>query len=124
MRVLSVLLLCLVLLQPVMAVSGSFRGIVVEAPGQSAPEWIFVQGRNRLARKVNVAAAKVTYDEAVPPALRRSDTPAVFSPGTEVRVTAEQDEAGEWRATEVEILQLPDTDQLGKKHVAGTTARP
>lgn len=125
MRVLSALVICLTLLVgAAVAAPGSFRGIVVESPGESTAGWIFVQGRNHMGRRVNVTRARVSYDEGIPPSMRLSDSPRVLAPGMEVRVTAEQDGAGEWQASEVEILRLPDSEGHGKKRVESTTARP
>jgi hypothetical protein len=83
---------------------GSFRGTVVDGP--SAPKgWIYVQGRNGMARRVEIAHARVAYDEAVPAAERRSKPEDALVIGTEVRVTAEQGSDGEWKASDVEILK-------------------
>jgi hypothetical protein len=58
-----------------------------------------------MARRVDIARARITYDEDVPAANRRSDPTEALTPGVEVRVTAEQDSNGEWKATRVEILK-------------------
>jgi len=86
--------------------AGSFRGTIVEAP-QSSPgkSWIYVQGRNGAARRVEISRAKVIYDEDVPAANRASNPADALVPGAEVRVTAEQGSDGEWWASTVEILK-------------------
>ncbi len=85
---------------------GSFRGTIVEGQGSTAEQgWIYVQGRNGMARHVEISQAKVIYDEDVPAAERRSKPEEALTPGTEVRVTAEQGSDGEWRASRVEILK-------------------
>ena len=76
-------------------------------PEEPLPKgWIFVQGRNHLLRRVEVAHATVVYGVQVPAAQRRKCGPECLEQGLEIRVTAEQDSAGEWRATRVEILRL------------------
>jgi hypothetical protein len=85
---------------------GSFRGTIVEVPGSpSGKSWIYVQGRNGTARRVDISEASVTYDEGVPAAERRGNPAGTLTPGTEVRVTAEQGSDGEWKASKIEILQ-------------------
>jgi hypothetical protein len=42
----------------------------------------------------------------VPPSQRRKCGPECLEEGQEIRVTADQDRAGEWRARRVEILRL------------------
>ena len=84
---------------------GSFRGTIVEGPHTAAEKtWIFVQGRNGMARRVEISRARITYDEDVPAAERREEPIDALTTGTEVRITAEQGSDGEWRASRVEIL--------------------
>lgn len=85
---------------------GSFRGTIVDPP-QPSPgnNWIYVQGRNGAARRVEISRAKVIYDEDVPAANRASNPSDALVPGAEVRVTAEQGSDGEWWASSVEILK-------------------
>lgn len=100
---------CLVLATAVavFATLGIFRGRLVEPPQQQGgPGWVFVQSPKGMLRKVEISKARISYADEVPQA-GRSDSPlADLVPGTEVLVTAEQDNAGEWRATDVEILSL------------------
>lgn len=103
------------------AVTGSFAGTVVSGPEQST-SWIYVEGHNHSVRRVNVTRAKVRYSEEVPLAERKEPVPALTD-GTEVRVTAEQDESGEWRATEVDILKPAAGSQPQKKQPATTTSQ-
>lgn len=86
------------------ATPGSFRGTIVDNP-RAAKGWIYVQGRNGTARRVEISRAKVLYDEDVPAAERRPKPEEALVPGAEVRVTAEQDSDGEWHATQIEILK-------------------
>lgn len=90
------------------ATEGMFQGKVVDAPanGPRGPGWIFVQGRNHMLRRVNVTHAKITFGEQVPVSQRRQCKMDCLQVGQEIRVTADQDSAGEWRAKKIEILQL------------------
>jgi hypothetical protein len=103
---------------PVFAADGTFRGKVIDPPGDTplVPGWIYVQGRNRMLRRVEVAHAVVVFGDEIPSDQRRKCNSECLSAGQEVRVTARQDSAGEWRAKRVEILHLP-------AQVAGTTQR-
>ena len=86
--------------------AGSFRGTIIDAPQSSAGKnWIYVQGRNGTARRVEISRAKVSYDEDVPAANRARHPADALVPGAEVRVTAEQGSDGEWWASTVEILK-------------------
>jgi len=85
---------------------GSFRGTIVDGPHDAAGKnWIYVQGRNGMARRVEISHARVVYDESVPSATRLAKPKDALTAGAEVRVTAEQGSDGEWRASEVEILK-------------------
>ena len=86
------------------ATPGSFRGTIVDNPNASKG-WIYVQSRNGTARRVEISRAKVVYDEDVPAAKRLSNPAEALTPGTEVRVTAEQGSDGEWHAVRLEILK-------------------
>lgn len=86
------------------ATPGSFRGTIVDNPS-AAKGWIYVQGRNGTARRVDVSHAKIEYDEDVPAADRNAKPEDALVPGSEVRVTAEQGSDGEWHAERVEILK-------------------
>ena len=103
-------------------VTGSFAGTVVDGP-ESSTRWIYVQGRNHSMRKVDVSRAKIRYGSGVPRPEGHSPSHSDELPaGTQVRVTAEQDKAGEWRATEVEILhdRQPNDE---KKRLSPTTSQ-
>lgn len=104
------LLLWLMLLAPRFGFSteGIFQGKVVNPPADQLvrPGWIFVQGRNHLLRRVEVAQAIVTFGQQVPSSQRRKCGPECLEPGQEIRVIANQGQDGEWRARRVEILRL------------------
>lgn len=107
------------------AVDGTFEGRVVNAPPDAPlPKgWIYVEGRNHLLRRVEVAHATIVFSGQVPASQRRKCGPDCLEQGLEVRVTAEQDRNGEWRAKRVEILHLVThfarckNDQSGRSSV-------
>jgi hypothetical protein len=89
------------------AAEGMFQGKIVDPPGrkQAASGWIFVQGRNRMVRRVDVTRASIVAAPDVWLGLSKKCSPECLAIGQEVRVTAEQDGSGEWRAKRVEILR-------------------
>src|SRR5258708_2680117 len=90
------------------AADGTFRGKITDPPGSepAVTGWIFVEGKNHMLRRVEVAHATIVFGEEVPASERRKCDSECLSPGQEVRITAHQDSAGEWRAKRVEILSL------------------
>ncbi|HEY6305083.1 MAG TPA: hypothetical protein VI488_01330 [Candidatus Angelobacter sp.] len=102
------LLLLLLATQAGFPAEGVFEGKVVTPPVDEPvpPGWIFVQGQNRLLRRVEVSHAVIVFGSQVPPSQRRKCGPECLEAGQEIRVTADQDSAGEWRARRVEILRL------------------
>ena len=101
------LLTCLVVSTSV-GTPGSFRGTIVDGPHSPAEKnWIYVQSRNGMARRVEVSRARVSYDESVPAASRLARPEEALRAGAEVRVTAEEGSDGEWRASRIEILKAP-----------------
>jgi len=101
---------------------GSFRGTIVRGPDQSSG-WIYVEGRNHTLRRVNASGAKVEYESDVPAEERKKPIPKVLPLGTPVRVTAEQDDGGEWHATEIEILKAEPPSDDEKKLSSPTTSQ-
>lgn len=65
-----------------------------------------------MMRSVEIAKARVSYEEAVPQKERLAKPEQALVPGVEVRVTAEQGSDGEWHATEIEILSKDHTDPV------------
>ena len=90
------------------ATEGTFRGQVVDPPANqpSGQGWIYIEGGNRMMRRVDVSHASIVYGEAVPRNQKHKCGPSCLEPGQEVLVTAEQDSSGEWRAKRVEIMRL------------------
>jgi len=87
---------------------GTFRGKIIEPPpGKEHQGWLYVQGRNKLLRRVAIENAAVVYADGVPSQQREKVPANALVEGAEVRVTAEQDESGEWRAQRIEILKAP-----------------
>ncbi len=106
LRALSVIALAMAFSLAVSAgTPGIFQGQVYRDQNSGAG-WIYVQGRNGMLRKVEVSRAQVVYAASVPAADRAGDPAQDLIPGAEVRVTAEQDGDGEWRASRVEILKI------------------
>ncbi len=93
---------------PLSAADGMFQGKVIDPPVNEPlkPGWIFVQGRNHMLRRVEVAHAVIVFSEGVFPAQQGKCRIECLAAGQEVRITAEQDSNGEWRAKRVEILRL------------------
>ncbi len=84
---------------------GIFQGRVYQDDnGKSG--WIYVQSRNGMLRRVEISRARVVYGASVPAGDRTTNPAADLIQGAEVQVTAEQDGAGEWRASRVEILKI------------------
>ncbi len=89
------------------ATPGIFQGKIVQPAHGNVPQgWIFVLSRNHMLRKVEISRTKVVYADTVPTAERVDQPQAALVDGTEVRVTAEQDKAGDWRASRLEIVSL------------------
>jgi hypothetical protein len=91
------------------AVDGTFSGKIADPPsGEPAVKgWIFVEGRNQMLRRVEVAHAEIVYGEEVPASSQRHNCNSdCLIKGQEVRITARQDASGEWRAKRVEILKI------------------
>lgn len=100
------------------AVDGTFLGKIADPPAnESAVKgWIFVEGRNQMLRRVEVAHAEIVYGEEVPASNQRHNCNSdCLVKGQEVRITAHQDESGEWRAKRVEILK--ETTQPTEKRL-------
>ena len=109
---------------PLSAVDGTFRGRIVSPPAseKAVSGWIFVEGKNHMLRRVEVAHALIVFGDDVPVSQHRQCTSECLSPGQEVRITASQDAAGEWRAKRVEILRL--TPGLPQKPLQAQTTLP
>ena len=84
--------------------SGTFLGTLVSSStSHSEARWIYVKGKNDVIRRVEISAAKVAYADNVPREQRKQPAADGLEPGAEIRVTASQDENGEWRASRIEI---------------------
>jgi|SRR5436305_5300673 len=91
------------------AVDGTFRGKIADPPANvpAVKGWIFVEGRNQMLRRVEVAHAEIVYGDEVPASNQRHNCNSdCLIKGQEVRITAHQDASGEWRAKRVEILNM------------------
>jgi len=106
----ALLLICGLLLGglPLSAADGMFQGKVIDPPLNQPLKsgWIFVQGRNHMLRRVEVAHAVIVFTPGILPTQQSKCRMECLAAGQEVRITAEQDSNGEWRAKKVEILRL------------------
>ncbi len=84
---------------------GIFRGVVIHGPDMT-PGWMYLKSANGQVRRVGISRAKVVYTDSVPEKERRKMPEESIVTGADVRVTAEQDQKGEWRATRIEIISL------------------
>ena len=84
---------------------GTFRGVVIHGP-DITPGWMYMKSANGQVRRVGISRARVVYSNSVPAGERQKMPALSIATGAEVRVTAQQDENGEWRATRIEILSL------------------
>jgi hypothetical protein len=105
------------------ATPGIFQGEIYEPAHEKVPQgWILVLGRNHMLRKVEISRATIVYANTIP-ARQRADPPhSALVDGTEVRITAEQDKSGEWRASRVEIIKL-SRSRLHPADFDGASAR-
>jgi hypothetical protein len=107
--VVSLALALLLSIPAAFAVDGTFRGKIADPPGNepAVKGWIFVEGKNQMLRRVEVAHAEIVYGEEVPASSQRHGCNSdCLIKGQEVRITAHQDASGEWRAKRVEILKV------------------
>lgn len=98
---------------------GSFRGVLYQGT-DTKPGWWYVVGHNDSLRLVYLGRAVVMYGDEVPQQDRRPVPSQSITSGAEVRVTAEQDAHGAWRATEVEILRVKGSRKSASKRVPGS----
>jgi hypothetical protein len=82
---------------------GTFQGELMDGPHSG---WLFVKGRNGMLRRVSLGKARVEYAPGIPANRRQMDAASALQRGAVVRVTAEQDAAGEWRARYIVLLKL------------------
>jgi hypothetical protein len=102
------LCLLITLAVPSLAIDGTFQGRVVNPPvaQPNLQGWIYVQGGNHVIRRVEVQHAEIVYAQDLAVSRRHKCSLECLTVGQEIRVTAEQDRSGEWRAKRVEILKL------------------
>jgi hypothetical protein len=86
------------------AADGTFQGKVIDAPPQEqvVPGWIFIQARNHMLRRVEVAHAAIFRGHQGERRQRRCNLDCL-AVGQEILITAAQDSSGEWHAKRVEI---------------------
>jgi hypothetical protein len=108
------------------SITGVFQGTVVQLPSSKAQtrvKWLYVQGKNGVIRRANIAKAIIEYDDDFPQKRRHRLASDSLIKAAVVRVTAEQDEArdGEWQATNVLIVSPPGYEKL---KIKSTTPMP
>src|SRR5258708_9605018 len=71
------------------AVDGTFRGKIADLPANEpvVKGWIFVEGRNKMLRRVEVAHAEIVYGEEGPPSERPKCNSDCLSTGQEVKIS-------------------------------------
>jgi hypothetical protein len=100
------LLAFFLLISTAFAADGRFVGQIVNGPDLNAAQKIvYVQGPHGASRKVDITTAKITFSPDVPRQDRESKPEAGVREGAQVRVTASQDDSGDWRASAVEIMR-------------------
>jgi len=97
---------------PAFATKGVFQGRVVEGSKREAGRYIYVAGRGGYMRRVNIQRCRVRFGVDVPPSQRVANASDSLKDSAEVRVTAEQGNDGEWTASEIVILKLPEVDKV------------
>jgi hypothetical protein len=101
-RLFSVMLLTVL----AMATDGTFSGQVVNGPALDGKQkWIYVQAAKGRTRRVDISSAKLHISSHTPSKDRAGRPEDVIREGMRVRVTATQDTDGEWKASEIEILE-------------------
>ena len=63
-------------------------------------------------RRVNIQGCRVRFDPGVPASQRVRSAAESLRESAQVRVTAEQKDNGEWVATDILILKLPEVDRV------------
>lgn len=102
---------------------GIFRGVLY--PGRDTkPGWVYIVGRNDTLRLVHIAKANIVYAEEFPAELRNVNPAKALKPGADVRVTAEQDAKGNWRASEVEIISPKEKPRRRRNPKAESSQHP
>jgi len=96
---------------PLFATAGTFQGRVVEGTKREAGRYIYVAGRGGFMRRVNIQKCRVRFGADVPPSQRVASASESLKDSAEVRVIAEQGKDGEWMASEIVILKLPEVDK-------------
>jgi hypothetical protein len=90
------------------AASGTFRGTLIQDPvTQDSRKWLYLQSANGSVRRVEISHAQLVYAEEISRKGHPAKASEALRRGAELRITASQDETGEWAATRVEIVEIP-----------------
>ena len=84
---------------------------MVEGTKREAGRYIYVAGRGGFMRRVNIQKCRVRFGADVPPSQRVASASESLKDSAEVRVIAEQGKDGEWMASDIVILKLPEVDK-------------
>ena len=108
---------------------GVFQGQIVRKPYvQNQGKWLVVQSRNGFVRKVEISQAHVEYDDDFPATSRKSKAEQSLIETAEVRITAERTQSGrgdgDWRATEILILNPKSVGTDRTARLSGTGFQP
>jgi hypothetical protein len=109
---LSALLVGITICIPLFATKGIFQGRVVEGTKHEAGKYIYIEGRPGSMRRVNIQNCRVRFDAGIPASQRVRSAAESLRESAQVRVTAEQRDSGEWVATDILILKLPEVDRV------------
>ena len=85
--------------------------MVVEGTQHEAGKYIYVAAPNGSMRRVNIQNCRVRFAPGVPAGQRGRNATESLRGNAQVRVTAEQTQNGEWIATDILILKLPQVDK-------------
>lgn len=90
------------------AASGTFRGTLIQDPvTQDSHKWVYLQSPNGSVRRVEISHAQLVYAEEISRKAHPLKASEALRKGAGLRITASQDQNGEWAATRVEIVEIP-----------------
>jgi hypothetical protein len=108
----TAILLILAVNAPLFATPGMFQGRVVEGNKREAGKYIYVEGRGGSMRRVNIQSCRIRFDASIPASQRVRSAAESLRESAQVRVMANQKDNGEWVATDITILKLPEIDHV------------
>ncbi|HWC16827.1 MAG TPA: hypothetical protein VG498_07415 [Terriglobales bacterium] len=97
---------------PLFATKGIFQGRVVEGTKREAGKYIYVAGPSGYLRRVNIQRCRVRFDTTIPASQRVQSAAESLRDSAEIQVVADQGRNGEWVASDIVILKLPEVDKV------------